>query len=518
MAVPEEIRRVKRPRNTVVVDRGGNGPKRWAVVERVGCRRVGGRNLPVDGKTVGHIIQGRYVPKERPAGGNGGGKKLPVASMAPEVRWSWGAVAMIQRAWDSTGLLDQLLSVFDAGDAVNILAVACLRVVRPGIADRDLADAYERSWLSVALPGAQLSKNKVSQLQAAIGLAHSLVVEFMRMRVSHVAKGHHIAIDGTLKQDNSKVNDFSKLSRKTRVRGTRDISIIYAFDVEGGEPVCAKVYPGNVVDEVAYEDFLLEFGIREGLIIGDKAFRQSSAKRAFKGRKGLHWLNPLKRNDARIKRHGMYDWEGVLEGAERDVKYKKSEVRGGKWLYSFYDRKRAAKEEADWFRRQSGKAYDKEKAEVAAQRFGTVVFESDLDMDPLAVWRTYEERWEIELAFRYYKQALDLDDTRVQGNESVVGSEFVNFVATALTMELVKEFDKAHLLEKETYGRVMDDLRGAARVMGDDGEWVLARGTKRAEKTMRALKLIVDDDPEDPEGDKVDVGDRPQGGSEEPAA
>jgi hypothetical protein len=29
----------------------------YAVVERVGCKRVGNRNVPVNGSTVGHIIQ-----------------------------------------------------------------------------------------------------------------------------------------------------------------------------------------------------------------------------------------------------------------------------------------------------------------------------------------------------------------------------------------------------------------------------------------------------------------------------
>ena len=49
--------------NTVIVDRGGNGPKRYAVVERVGCRCIDGKNRPVDGKTVGHIIDGAFVPR-----------------------------------------------------------------------------------------------------------------------------------------------------------------------------------------------------------------------------------------------------------------------------------------------------------------------------------------------------------------------------------------------------------------------------------------------------------------------
>jgi len=61
MAIPEEVRTVERPRNTIVVKRG-NGPLKYAVAERVGCKQVGESNVPVNGCTVGHIIQGSYVP------------------------------------------------------------------------------------------------------------------------------------------------------------------------------------------------------------------------------------------------------------------------------------------------------------------------------------------------------------------------------------------------------------------------------------------------------------------------
>ena len=38
---------------------------------------------------------------------------------------------------------------------------------------------------------------------------------------------HHIAIDGTLKQDNSKVNDLSAFSHNARFRGVCEVSVLY---------------------------------------------------------------------------------------------------------------------------------------------------------------------------------------------------------------------------------------------------------------------------------------------------
>ena len=63
MGVPTEIRQVKRPRNTVVVDRGENHFLRYAVRERAGtvCK-LGHNPQPRNGRTIGHIINGTYVP------------------------------------------------------------------------------------------------------------------------------------------------------------------------------------------------------------------------------------------------------------------------------------------------------------------------------------------------------------------------------------------------------------------------------------------------------------------------
>jgi hypothetical protein len=61
MPIPREILDVPRPKNTVVIAYGSD-KKLYAVRQRVGCRNVGGRHLPVNGPTIGHIVDGSYVP------------------------------------------------------------------------------------------------------------------------------------------------------------------------------------------------------------------------------------------------------------------------------------------------------------------------------------------------------------------------------------------------------------------------------------------------------------------------
>ena len=61
MSVPEEVRRVPRPRNTVVLDTGSKGPTRYAVRARAKSVYIKGHNPPpCNGKTVGHIINMKF--------------------------------------------------------------------------------------------------------------------------------------------------------------------------------------------------------------------------------------------------------------------------------------------------------------------------------------------------------------------------------------------------------------------------------------------------------------------------
>ena len=75
------------------------------------------------------------------------------------------------------------------------------------------------------------------------------------------------------------------------------------------------------------------------------------------------------------------------------------------------------------------------------------------DLPPETVHKAYEDRWEIEIVMRHCKSACEFDETRVQDDCSVIGSEFCDFLATVLTFRLIKAFDKAGLLEKMTYGK-----------------------------------------------------------------
>mgnify|MGYP006896823395 CR=1 FL=1 len=63
MAVPESVRKVPRPVNTIVGNNGKKGPNQYPVRERISVTYVSGGNpQPRNGKVIGHIVNGVYVP------------------------------------------------------------------------------------------------------------------------------------------------------------------------------------------------------------------------------------------------------------------------------------------------------------------------------------------------------------------------------------------------------------------------------------------------------------------------
>ena len=467
MAVPEEIRTVKRPVNTVVVDTGNDSLYRYAVRERSGTVYVKDHNpSPRNGKTIGHIIDGKYVPV-----------KEAKRDMKPDML-SYGGAALVKSL--SQDILDDLMEVYDAKKAYTIMAIASLKVIKPSIAVSRYSTHYKRTFFSVYYPGLPLSRNSIKELFDLIGMDSDSRKTFFYRRMTKANKDHHIAIYGTLKQDNSIINDLSAFSRKARVKGSKDISIIYAYDIETNEPLCFEVFPGNSIDASNYRSFIIDNDIKSGIIVADKGFPPSKIEEELKNRPDLHFLTPLKRNDRAIIGNDMLNYEGVIEGIDRHVLYRKKKIRGGRYLYSYRDVSLSSKEEHDFLEKaRTRKDFDQDRYTFRKDSFGTIVFESDMDLDPSIAYLCYDERWLLELCFRACKHDEDLTESRVQSDFTLIGSEFVNFISTIITERIIRKAIRLDLLKNISYRELLDDLNSAWRKTAapypprsDDDYWV----------------------------------------------
>ena len=157
------------------------------------------------------------------------------------------------------------------------------------------------------------------------------------------------------------------------------------------------------------------------------------------------------------------------------------------FLYSFRESWTASKEESDYLKRHVDD-FDKDDFRKKSAAFGTIVLESNRDLDLKTAYDCYDSRWLIELVFRYYKNSLDLDQTREQNNSSVIGSEFINFVSSLITMRLVNRFSKTEKLDGEPFGDILDDLNSVQKIKVKD-EWEYAKMNPRMEDILDVLQI-----------------------------
>ena len=451
MAIPESIRKVPRPVNTVVQDTGREGSKRYIVRERKSIKYISNQNpQPVNGKTIGYIIEGRFVPIQ------------DKTALSGPSEFSYGSSALIRDL--SADIKDDLLAVYPVNDVYSILALAALKVMRPRISSTRLASAYHSSYICKVFPGAALSKNSVSDLYQRLGKDGPKRSKFYNLRLEHVTEEHHIAIDGTLKQNTSRVNDLGDFSYKARLKGCEDISILYAYDLELMEPVCSMVFPGNSIDAVSYKEFIRSNNIDKGIIVADKGFPPNSIRTELKDRPELHYLTPIKRNDRRIEKLNLLEFDNVVPGIDKLVQYSWKETGDGLYLYAFRDAVKASAEERTYLEAAKKKGtYKSDDYQRKKPRFGLIVYESDLSMDARTAYLCYEDRWKLEMVFKAYKSDECLDRTLVHGDYSIHGSEFVNFISTLITCRIIAKATKAGVFEELTYKDMMEDLNSAWR-------------------------------------------------------
>ncbi len=178
MKVPEEIRKVERPVNTIVEDSGREGPKRYSVRERGMVKYVPGKNpQPHNGKVVGHIINYKFVPVEN----------SKETSVEPKML-SYGSVALARSV--SEDITDDLLQIFDAKIAFSIMSLAIIRVIRPAAPLSRVSTHYQRTFTSVFFPGASVSLNSLSKLVDYLGMDEDGRKAFFLKRISYVMAEH----------------------------------------------------------------------------------------------------------------------------------------------------------------------------------------------------------------------------------------------------------------------------------------------------------------------------------------
>ena len=467
MPIPSEILAVERPKSTRVKKSG----ERYLVIKRT-SKYVNGRAVPVELGTIGEIIDGKYVEI----------RKEPRKKKQIDIK-DYGETALASSA--AGELLQELADSFDIKTAKRLYTIALLRACDPDIRNRDIQFAYETSYLTETIPGIQLSENTLSTFLQETGMAYRYIRQFMQKRVEKCS-GKTLVIDGTLKDNNSRTNTFSEFSRKGATKGSKDLSLIYAYDLESKEPVAVDPLPGNMLDLSAVTNFVRTFQIRSGLLVMDKGFYSKSNIASLQEIEGLNYIIPLKQSSSRIKKTAInQDIITPLDGyKDATIFYKKTKVSDTCFLYAFRDPKMAGEQEIGYvtFSQKKG-SFSEEKLLEKQNEFGVIVFESKSDLDPLTVYQAYACRWEIEVMFNLFKDILDLDTVNVQGDYRVYATEFINYLSTIIATRVKAKLSQTihqpattrkppvFVSDRYSYRQVMRYLSKCKKVRSDDGAW-----------------------------------------------
>lgn len=474
--IDEEIRNIERPKNTIV--KSTKNSNIYMVIERVGCKYSNGKRIPINGHVVGHIIDGKYVKKE---------KEVKRVSARDILVLKYGNVAFADSVANS--LLTDLKNVYNPKDANIIYTLALLRSSFGDIKDYQLQDKYNKSWASILYPNIPLSKNYISKFLTDLGASYDLIVKFMNNRIdSMVNENTKVLIDGMLKNNSSIVNSFSGFSYKGKIKGMTDISIMIALDYDKKEPLCSKVYKGNMPDFVNIKDFLEEYKIEKGIKIGDKGFPFERIENIHSDKK-IGFLHPIKRNDSFVNKANMYENLNPLNVLDNTLlASKKYNCNNNLNYYFFKDLDKAAKEEKDYLKRNRDNLNQQDYA-YRKRTFGSICFVSNIDIEIEDVYRYYEFRWEIELVFKMYKNIISLNTTRVHDDTSIIGTEFINFLATIITCKMKNKIKDKCLHKQYTYKDIIERLTDIIKYSSDEkkNNWRLCTMSREDKNILDTL-------------------------------
>ena len=121
---------------------------------------------------------------------------------------------------------------------------------------------------------------------------------------------------------------------------------------------------------------------------------------------------------------------------------------------------------------------------------GTIVFETNIDLDPNLIYEMYERRWDIEVMFNYYKNIVDLSHTRKHKDISIIGNEFVNFITILISTRIKKYMRSLELHKSYSYKSLFKILNSINKAKNVTTDWEFIKLTRKNTELLNTLSLI----------------------------
>lgn len=420
MGVPQEIRAVPRPKNTVVTDTGGKGPLRYCVRERNKAVRTAKGFQPRNGKVIGHIVDGAFVPVS--------------SRMKAKERRTLGSALLVADL--GSDLRARLAAHLGDKDADLVLVLASLGILHPYLGEEFRATQYKASLVSLVFPGLDLSEKSIHALWDRLGKKGA--EEFFL--ATGQAKGSDTSsyLLPMPVERPATLADFG-------VESSRESGLHLCLALQRGDtgfvPVYGRLFDSKV--ESLPDNLADKAGANSTLFTSREASCESL--RSLAKERGLHYLVPVKCDDKLCKKLSFDELE-VVDGVDSPCKKRRTD---DEYLYAFAGASVAQAEQAP--SQTQGKKKKNKKA-----RENVRVFRSDVDI-PLSfvpALAREEALWQRILAHLapLLLSACSLKEREREGAGPV-------FLVTALVLRrIVQRAHDTGLLGKTHMGRILAAL------------------------------------------------------------
>jgi len=368
----------------------------------------------------------------------------------------------------------------------SILALAALKLAyRPPLKAANFR--HQTSWSHRLWGGASMAPNALTLLLREVGVRWEAQ---RRVFQSLAGRSGYFAMD--LSQVFSESENIPWLEKGYNPEeGWLDqfqLLLIHRLG-RGAHPVFLKLLPGSIRDVSAIQNALLESGLRDVLLVGDKGLFSEANVEALE-RARLTYLLALKRSFAFLRYGPESSYRDYFTYRARVVWWR--ELRWGKRrVFLFLDKSLRAQEEASWAGRIEQGAASERAFEGHRDSLGTLALVTNTDLSAQDAYNLYKQRMEVELAFDAFKNTIESDKTYLQSRESVAGYFFISFLALYLYARILNHLRMKKLVDQVSVEDVLTQLSKVYRVHVE-GRDVPSEVPKKVRTLIEKLDLPIE--------------------------
>ncbi|HAJ93417.1 MAG TPA: hypothetical protein DCM41_00850 [Synergistaceae bacterium] len=353
---------------------------------------------------------------------------------------------------------------------------------------------YTHSFVSEFYQKQQMSGKSISALLRDLGARRENICAFMR---KFVGQSSHLFFDATSIFSESGEMDINRIGYNSKRIFTPQISLLYAFAKDKGEPAYYRILPGKIRDVSAFGIAVKESGINNAVVVADKGFGSEKNFTILEG-SGVEYIIPLRRSSSFfdrsvIKTGDKSSFDGRFIFRDRLVCYYSRSVGNGRTVHTFVDEDLRSREACDYQKSIDAdiEGYTPEGFLQKQYDFGTIVMLSNMTIGAKEIYDTYKQRADIEQSFDMLKDLLGQDSSYMQDEDAPEAWAFINHISLMLCYRLFRVIKDHGLTSKYSVEDLIEYLKSITKIKINGGEWITAKVSSKTAKLLKACDIHI---------------------------